>query len=126
MSKKPTTPKQKDQEPHSVTHQAFSGPIPSPVVLEQYQKTLPSAPERILAMAEQQQTHENNAVEKALNGEIYLKKHGQFYGFLLVFLIALLSAYSLFFGYEKFAIIGMIFVAASLVKIFILGSKDHQ
>ncbi|SMM99467.1 hypothetical protein SPONN_607 [uncultured Candidatus Thioglobus sp.] len=56
MSKKPTTLKQKNQDPHSVTltHQAFSGPIPSPAVLEQYQNILPSAPERILGSKDYQ------------------------------------------------------------------------
>lgn len=117
--------KKKDTESLTLTHQNFSGPIPSPAILEQYYKILPTAPERIISMAENQQSHENKAVEKALDGEINLKKRGQIYGFSLMALIALLSAYALFLGYEKFAIIGMVFVAVPLVKIFILGLKNH-
>ncbi len=121
-----TKNKKPDANSLTLTHQEFSGPIPPPVILEQYCKILPDAPERIISMAEIQQKHENKTVKKALDGEIYIKKYGQIYGFLLVSLIASLSAYALFLDHEKFAIMGMVFVAAPLVKIFILGSKNHQ
>ena len=67
----------------------------TPSVLQQYQKILPTTPERIVSMAEQQQSHENAVVKKALDSEVKIKKGGQIYAFLLMFLVALLSAYAL-------------------------------
>ncbi|MBE8189401.1 MAG: DUF2335 domain-containing protein [Candidatus Thioglobus sp.] len=123
MSKKPNINKHQEQTPESLTltRQEFSGPIPPPLVLEQYQKILPTAPERIISMAEKQQNYRHSTTNKALK----IKNKGQLYGFLLMVLIMFLSAYALFLGYEKFAIMGMIFVAVPLVKLFILGSKNQ-
>lgn len=127
MSKETTKSVKKNNENLlrlSVQHKSFRGAIPPPAILEQYQKILPSSPERIISMAEKQQKHKHTIINQALNSEFSLKNKGQLYGFLLILLIGLLSAYALFLGYEKFAIMGMIFVAAPLVKIFILGSKN--
>jgi len=41
-----------------VRSQRWSGPIPPPAVLQQYDAVLPGAPERILAMAERQHQHQ--------------------------------------------------------------------
>jgi uncharacterized membrane protein len=40
-----------------VVHQEFSGPLPPPSVLIQYNRAHPDAANRIITMAEQQQTH---------------------------------------------------------------------
>ncbi len=125
MSKKASMAKPQQDSKLTLTREEFSGPIPPPVVLEQYKNILPSAPDRIIIMAEKQQNHEHVAIIQALTGEVALKNKGQLYGFLFIVLISFLSAYALFLGYEKFAIMGMIFVAVPLVKVFILGSKSH-
>lgn len=127
MSKKPNINKHQKQNVESLTltHQKFSGSIPPPTILEQYQKILPTAPERILSMAEKQQNHRHSVANQTLESRIILQNKGQIYGFMLILLVSFLSAYALFLGHEKFAIVGMVFVAVPLVKIFILGSKNH-
>ena len=42
----------------------FSGPIPPPQVLKQYEEIIPGAGERILAMAEKEQDHRHGLVER--------------------------------------------------------------
>lgn len=45
----------------------FSGPIPSPEVLEGYKTVLPDAPERILAMAEREQSHRHKLEQQQVS-----------------------------------------------------------
>ena len=49
MSNKPT---QKHTTNVSMVSQEFSGPLPPPAVLDDYNRVVPSAAERIIAMAE--------------------------------------------------------------------------
>ena len=62
----------------SVQHQ---GPIPSPVVLQQYEDIIPGAAERILQMAEQDATHQHDMHRKALDAQRREVRRGQILGF---------------------------------------------
>ena len=68
-----TTPAQENKRQIRLTAacQSFSGPIPHPDILEHYEKIVPRAAERILAMAEEDAKHrqlENNALNLTANG----------------------------------------------------------
>ncbi len=110
----------------SVHHQEFKGPIPPPVILEQYQKILPSAPERIISMAEKQQNHEHVVTSQALATEVMLVGRGQRYGFLIILLVLIFSAYALYLGNVISATISLIIASTPLVKIFVLGMANKQ
>ena len=59
----------KDSAPTSGTqiqHASFSGPIPPPTVLEGYERIIPGAAERILAMAEADAKHQRDIELAAL------------------------------------------------------------
>jgi uncharacterized membrane protein len=47
--------------------QTFSGPIPPPTLLAEYNKVVPNAAERILAMAEKQSEHRQFLEKKVIN-----------------------------------------------------------
>lgn len=66
----------------------FSGPMPHPKHLREYDQILPGAAERILSMAERNLDHNMQSNRTALEAEIDDRKRGMYFGFFsLVFLI---------------------------------------
>lgn len=63
----------------------FSGPLPHPVILERYERTLPGAADRILAMAERQSEHRRHIEERVLKANI----RNEISGILVTFLISM-------------------------------------
>lgn len=65
------------------THQSFSGPIPPPIVLKEYNDICPGAADRILKMAEDQSTHRQRLEKEVITSDIKNEKRGQLFGFLI-------------------------------------------
>lgn len=62
--------------PVSVAHQqSFEGPIPPPALLEHYDKIVPGAAERILAMAESETAHRHRQEALAIEANIAVQQH---------------------------------------------------
>lgn len=68
----------------------FSGPLPPPTTLKQYSEVVPTAGERILAMAERQAEHRQRVEREKARQAARLELRGQAYGFVLA-LVALLG-----------------------------------
>ena len=59
---------------------AWSGPLPPPEALQQFDRVIPGGAARILQMAESEQTHRISFEQTALNAAIADKKRGQYFG----------------------------------------------
>src|SRR3989338_3375865 len=57
-----------------VQHQEFSGPLPPPEVLRQFDQVVPGAAERIIKMAEQQFAHRTELEKKVIDSDIRQSK----------------------------------------------------
>jgi uncharacterized membrane protein len=55
--------------------QSFHGPIPPPALLEHYDKIIPGAAERILAMAESETVHRHQQETLAIEANIAVQQH---------------------------------------------------
>lgn len=55
--------------------QSFHGPIPPPALLEHYDKIIPGAAERILAMAESETAHRHQQETLAIEANIAVQQH---------------------------------------------------
>jgi len=62
-------PQKREQQSENgmVLHQSFSGPLPSPSSLIQYNQAHPTAADRSITMAEQQQAHRHKLEEKVVD-----------------------------------------------------------
>jgi uncharacterized membrane protein len=99
----------------------FSGPIPPPRVLEGYEKIVPGAAERILAMAESDMRHQqqyDNAILKASKDNI---ARGQILGFLIGIATISASIYSAILEYPWLAGILGGSTVVGLVTAFVVG-----
>lgn len=70
-----------DKNSHQILHQEFSGPLPPPAALENYEKILPGAAERIIILAEGEASHRRDIEKMTRKAEIRLAKgeHYQIY-----------------------------------------------
>lgn len=69
-----------------ITHQRteFSGPIPSPELYREYENILPGAADRILKMAEIQQSHRHELEKSVIVSDIVQARIGLIFGFIYV------------------------------------------
>lgn len=74
----------------------FSGPMPHPKHLREYEEILPGSAERILSMAEKNGDHFKKMDEDSLHAEVDDRKRGMRYGAGLFCLLIVLAFASLF------------------------------
>ncbi len=107
-------------------YQQFSGPIPPPQVLSGYDQVQAGFAERIMAMAENEQTHRHSLETQALTSSITIQKRGQLFALLLSLLILSISGFLIYDGKE---LAGSAIAGASLTGlayIFITGRKTKH
>jgi len=134
----PKAPHDKQKNSATTIHQQtmesqFHGPIPPPNILAEYEKLLPGAADRILAMAESETAHRQMMEGKAVNAEIDgLKSEatdtriGQIFGLVIGLTTVLAGAYTAVNGAQiTGALIGTSGVVG-LVSAFIVGRKNNQ
>lgn len=106
---------------------SYSGPLPKPSDFAAYKDALPSAPERIMTMAEEEQTH-RHTIEKELlknaNRENFL---GQFLAFILALECLGVATYLGIQGHDTLAgaIIAITAVLASIFYLKKIPKKEN-
>lgn len=86
MAKPPTAQRGKAQSPQPPQHQAeivshkWSGPLPPPAALAQFDAIIPGGADRILKMAEREQTHRIECEATGLGATIREARRGQYLG----------------------------------------------
>lgn len=104
----------------------YSGPIPHPNHLRQYEEIVPGSGDRLIKMTESQVIHRQNNENKIIDCEIKNKNRGQIFGFILA-LIGLLGGFSLiFYGKDGAGIGTLIGSVAVLVLAFIYGKVSEK
>jgi uncharacterized membrane protein len=99
----------------------FSGPMPPPALLEGYERIVPGAAERILAMAESDTKHQQEIEFAALRAAASEIKRGQIFGFVIGLTALGASIVALALGSPAVAgVIGGTTVVG-LVSVFIIG-----
>ncbi len=111
-----------------VRHQSvsFSGPLPPPNHLEQYERILPGAAERILKMAEDQSLHRRNLETKVIHSGVSDAKKGLWFGLIMGLSGFGLVGYCASLGLQLLAGIIAALDLGSLVGVFVYGSKQKR
>ncbi len=115
----------------------FTGPIPPPGLLEQYNKFLPNAADRILSMAEKEQEHRHKMQEKLVDSQVLDQRQerteirvGQILGFLIGVVSIVAGSYTAISSSSTATsaaggVIGLSGVAG-LVSVFVIGRGKQQ
>ena len=101
----------------------FTGPIPPPNIMEQYEKTLPGSADRIIKMAENQSEHRQSLEKQGLsfaNREVHV---GQVLGFAIGVIAIVTGGYIASSGAQISGGIMGTSVVVGLVSVFVIGSK---
>ena len=111
----------------AITHsQSFSGPLPPPQVLQQYNAAHPDLANRIVQMAESEQTHRHLIESTALAGSINAEKRGQNYALVICLVVVLASFGVILKGYEISGSILAGGTLSTLAYVFITGRKEKE
>lgn len=109
-----------------VTEERFSGPIPHPRHMREYEDICPGSADRLIMMAEQSLAHAQEIQRSALDGDIHDTKAGRIYG--LVALIALIVA-ATFAMYTDHEVAAAAFLGAGVLGVvgqLIQGQKQDK
>lgn len=80
-----------------VSGEFFSGPLPHPKILAEYEKILPGTTDRIFSMAEKQLNHRQDLEEKVVTANIANEKKGMYMSFVIT-ITAMIIAFILIFS----------------------------
>jgi uncharacterized membrane protein len=95
-----------------VREDSFSGPLPHPKHLAEYDRVLPGAANRIIAMAEKEQEHRHQWEDRSLKFDFSYSILGIILGFLIALALLILAYVSSQSGHPT---VSMAFLAASTV-----------
>lgn len=99
-----------------------SGPLPAPEALLEYDRIVPGAAERILHMAEKQQSHRHEQEKLDLNEGVKYARRGQWMAFTITTAAFVVGTYLAFTGHPTVASILFGGVLVGIVVAF-LGSR---
>ena len=109
-----------------VVAESFSGPLPPPSMLSQYNQIVPGAAERIIAMAERQAQHRQNIENKVIDSDIGNSRLGLHYGLIIGLAAVIGGTICILSGHE---IAGSIIGGTGLtglVGVFVYGSRQRR
>lgn len=103
----------------------YSGPLPSPAMLQGYENTHKGLADRIVAMAEKEQLHRHNLEGRSVQGSISKDKRGQRYALLVTCLVTAIGGSLIYMGHPVW---GSIYGGATLVALvgLFLGHKNKR
>lgn len=109
-----------------LVQEQFSGPMPHPRHLREYEDILPGSAERILSMAERALAHHATMDSAALNAAVDDRKRGMRFG-LWAFIASLLTSILLaYLGLTEVAIAALGTTVIGAVAVFVQGRKRKE
>ena len=108
-----------------VQQEFFSGPIPHPRLLAEYERLMPGSTDRFLKMAESQQAHRMELEGTAVKSQLKSNERGQLFGFVLSTLVIIAGIVLFVLGMPWFGVSLIGGISLVLVVLF-LGGKLHM
>lgn len=105
---------------------SFSGPLPPPEALAQYNDVIPGAAERILAMAEKQQLHRQKLELEVIRSNINAQRLGVLLGFFIALTATGGGIYLIANGQSVGGLVSILATLVALVGTFIYGKKEAK
>lgn len=97
------------------------GPVPSPDDLQEYDRVLPGAADRLISMAERQAEHRQYVERRMVDAGTHNTARGQVLGFILALIVVVLGFVLLMAGKETAGLVALILPLATLAGAFIYG-----
>lgn len=104
----------------------FQGPFPHPQTLEQYNKVLPGAAERIFSLTENEQSHRHEIQKTAVAGSISRDRRGQWMGYTITIAVLAIAVFFAYRGNTAFAGALITVDLVALAAIFVSGKSKSS
>jgi uncharacterized membrane protein len=101
----------------------WSGPLPPPAALEQFERSAPGAADRILGMAEQEEMHRHEQEREMLQSDKRARTRGQWMAFLLAMAVVLGGIWLIDRGRQVEGLIALLSPLAILIGAFLYGKE---
>jgi uncharacterized membrane protein len=109
-----------------ISRHQFSGPLPPPEILKEYNDILPGLADRVMKMAEKQSTHRQKIEDRVIGSDAYRANAGLWIGAGVAVLSILAGAYLVAIDHDWAGVgIGTTVVVA-LVGVFVYGSISRR
>jgi uncharacterized membrane protein len=102
----------------------WSGPLPPPAALEQFERSAPGAADRILGMAEREEDHRHSQEQAMLQSDAQARSRGQWMAFVISLVIILGGIWLIYKGKQWEGLVAVLTPLATLVGIFIYSTRD--
>jgi uncharacterized membrane protein len=101
----------------------WSGPLPPPAALEQFERSAPGAADRILGMAEREEEHRHTQERAMLRSDTQARARGQWMAFLVALVIIAGGIWLISKGKQWEGLVAVLTPLATLVGIFIYSTS---
>jgi len=105
--------------------EAYSGPLPSPEMLEKYNTAFPECAERIVALAERQAAHRQKIEEMVVSNGVRNESRAPIFGFIIAVLTIVSGTFLAYSGKETTGLAAIISALVALAGVFVYG-KHRQ
>ncbi len=102
---------------------SYSGPIPRPQDMEQYNAAIPHGADRIMTMAEKQLNHRIEVEQHAVKSGLNLQRKGQICGFILAFICIAGGIVLGFYDKTTIAVTLVTSTITALLAAFVMGKN---
>ncbi len=106
--------------------QSFSGPLPPPEVLAEYNNVVPDGAERILAMAERQAAHRQRLEGRVVNSNTHAQTAGVYMAFVIAIIAFGCGTFLIYEGKDASGLGIILLDAASIIGSFIWSRRQQQ
>ncbi len=105
---------------------SFSGPIPPPMLLDEYEKIVPGAAKDIMSEFKEQSKHRRKLEKDTINSQIKQSGRGQIFAFVISILIISVSGYFAFL--EQYTLAGVFgtVTLSTILSSFFIGKKKQE
>lgn len=108
------------------TMQAFSGPLPPPSMLAEYNNVVQNGAERIMVMAEKQQDHRQQMESRVVRSNTTDQRIGLVLGFIVMMSVAGAGVWCVSIGKDTAGLSALITAVAGPVAAFIYGRRKQS
>ena len=119
-------PQKKQKLAVALSRTSFSGPIPPPELLKQYNDIISDGADRIVSMAENQSKHRMDLEKSVITEELKQSKRGQIFGLTLVIFCIILAFILSMTNHETVAGILAGSTVVSLATVFVIGKQAQK
>lgn len=102
----------------------WSGPLPPPAALEQFERSAPGAADRILGMAEREEDHRHSQEQAMLHSDAQARSRGQWMAFLIALVIIVGGIWLIYKGKQWEGLVAVLTPLATLIGVFIYSTSD--